>query len=253
VRHGDDGFAIFGGGLLTGLVIAFLIGSIFLQTNVDIYEWLEKWATSLGVFVAAFTLLISFMLSRASDRRRRISAISILSTDLSLVSEYASECFVLANLEKSVAKAKNDYDNISHVLSTSHLTFLDLQQALDSAKKSFLDAYTGTPDLDATCIGRLANAAAELGSKSISDLLNAYQIQNSRLKKHLINCENYCRGLPSSSIMMPRTSEHRAEDAMKLYILASREFNTARTGFNYNDLPISKEDLERAELLLPNM
>lgn len=179
---------VFAGGIISGLVLAGIIAFAWAQPIPQSWAaFFKEWGATVGVCIALATYIGTVFNSLRENRRRKDAALAALGVDLSAVCAYAAESMKLAELLFNVQEAKEKLDDYRYrkTPSSTHVFAVDqrLSDNLDVAKQAFHDfrSKNGEPAISHSTIERIANSAAALGEKRLSDVLNTYQIQRARL------------------------------------------------------------------------
>lgn len=225
---------IFAGGIITGVVLmGFMCLSFWAPSwTALVQEWgapFGGYATGAGVLVAIFTYF-------ATTTSRKNAALAALGIDLSDICAYAKKCMELGELifnAQQAAEKLEDYRNPRKIEWYVHDEAKRLEDQLSEAKQAILDYIDpDAPKLDDNTIEHIAKAAGATGEMRLSDILNTYQIQRSRLSGELERFMQEGGRFPSRA--SSREVYGRIDDAALLYVRASNLFDFVRRDFSFN-------------------
>jgi hypothetical protein len=208
---------VFVGGIITGVVLAGFVGSLA-KLEMPPFDAFERFQTLIVGLVAIGVALATYYHHRrvaaATQRRLEIVSLASLSENLSEISEYATKCMKVAQRYQGLLQSGSN------------------------------DPGPTVPDVNRETIKNLANAAANLGSQPISDLLNTYQVQNTRLVE---TGESYRVPAIGAFVHRPnwRDARKRIDEAARLYILSGRLFDEARQGWQFLGDDVSQEEIDK--------
>mgnify|MGYP006865017857 CR=1 FL=1 len=234
------------GGIITGLLLAGYLNAAFKIESPSIPD---DWETLFVGFIALLSYLLHRKQVRMEEDRRRDISTAALGHDLSAVCHYAEGCLEYAYKFYKILMEKQLVDDELHGPYPKDVDVQAYYRGLEERRIANEKASTEfkkkrPPCLPQELIDRLAKAAAEAKSQELLDLLNTYQVQQSRISD---GATRFAKGQIGEVIAI--TTAHNAlsamQDAARVNILASRLFDLPRKGWEFYSDDVNDDEINR--------
>ena len=229
---------VFIGGLIGGVVLAGFYAAVLNGVGYP-----DDWET----LVVGFIALLSYLLHRRQVAEaaevRRLSAVAALGHDLNRVCDYASEAMHLCHKCFETFKELNIIQEQMNgpFDSKKYKTMQERENLLQSNLRELLD--NELPSLDQDILDRIARVAGEHRDDRALNLLNTYQVQQSRLKGHIQEFKDRLTDKFITDFLSYKAFS-AMDDATLVYSRATNLFELPRPkGWQFEGDDVSNDDL----------